>query len=208
MNDVLQNDWIMSYVAGVLNPGESLMVETYIAARGEDGARLDAASEIAGAFLESVPVADVSASLRDETLRKLDTPFAYKGSDVGSNPSIDAIMRGKIDEVPWSFLGPGLRKHKVWSSSEGGALWLLRAEPGTKIPDHTHSGTELTLVLRGSYRDATGSYNEASLQEADESLEHELEIMGRDECICLALTESPIVIKSWSGRFLQKLVGF
>lgn len=109
----------------------------------------------------------------------------------------------------WKFLAPGVQ----WSSiGRGGAPrnrpMLLRAKPGMVLPEHTHRGVEYTLVLKGTLHDALGDYYPGDLVVADASLEHEPKAGPDEECICLAVVDGRLQLKSVLGRLVQPLLGF
>ena len=53
---------------------------------------------------------------------------------------------------------------------------LLRAQPGVSIPHHGHNGSELTLVLKGSFWDGETQYKPGDLEEADPGVAHDIRI--------------------------------
>ena len=73
------------------------------------------------------------------------------------------------------------------------------------MPDHSHNGLELTLVLQGSFSDATGRFGVGDLEIADEDLEHTPVADPGDACICLAATDAPLRFRAIVPRLLQPL---
>lgn len=85
---------------------------------------------------------------------------------------------------------------------------LIRAKPGMVLPEHTHTGNEYTLVLKGSLHDAADEYHVGDLIVADASLAHEPAAGSGEECICLAVVDGRLRMKSLVGRLVQPLLGF
>jgi len=220
----LNEEWIMSYAAGVASAGEEIFVSTYLKLVPEEIETVALASRIGGEMLVGLPLAPMADDAFEKMLeaidntqpaveRKLadiaDPPVAERQKDqAGPGGWIDRILAGREDQVDWKYLGPRLRKARLWHGPAGESLWLLRARPGATIPTHTHNGAELTLVLKGAYEDPLGRFETGHVEEADESVEHSLKISEESDCICLALTRSPIVLRHWSARLMQKVVGF
>jgi len=75
------------------------------------------------------------------------------------------------------------------------------------VPVHSHGGLELTLVIDGSFSDATGSYGRGDLQGADETLQHQPHAGAEKDCICLAVTDGPLRFKSLAARLVQPRLG-
>ena len=84
---------------------------------------------------------------------------------------------------------------------------LLRIPAGRPVPEHTHGGLELTLVLSGAFSDSVGRYGPGDFQEADENLEHQPHAEAGADCICLAITDAPLRFKSLAARIVQPFLG-
>jgi putative transcriptional regulator len=82
---------------------------------------------------------------------------------------------------------------------------LLYIPPGQAVPDHSHNGLELTLVLQGSFSDETGRFGVGDLEIADQDLEHTPIADAGPPCICLAATDAPLRFNALLPRLLQPL---
>jgi putative transcriptional regulator len=92
-------------------------------------------------------------------------------------------------------------------NSEGVTARLLRIAPGRSVFDHGHSGSELTLVLKGSYNSQGERYARGDIEVADETVTHRPVAGTEDVCICLAVTDAPLRFDSWIGRLMQPFIG-
>jgi putative transcriptional regulator len=102
----------------------------------------------------------------------------------------------------WKSLGLGVRQSILASDNEG-SVRLLYIPPGQAVPDHSHNGLELTLVLQGSFSDATGRFRVGDLEVADQTLEHTPVADPGAPCICLAATDAPLRFNALVPRLLQ-----
>ena len=121
---------------------------------------------------------------------------------------LSAYLPGGIDKVKWRPVAPGISQSII--EAEGyrrNALRLLRINPGTKIPTHSHGSQELTMILRGAYRDQTGEFCEGDLADLDGSHTHSPEAFGDEPCICLIATAAPLVFRDMVGKVIQPFVG-
>lgn len=215
----LNDEWLMSFAAGAASPGESILISTYLDMVPEARQAVADAATLGGALLAGLDDAEVPDDLWERLSQHLDETAA-EGLEPMAGSAVRAPDHSRpqeyisriLDDDPhqdfWQYLGPGLRKAKVLETSTGETLWLLKAKPGANIPAHTHKGTELTLVLKGAFQDAYGYFSAGDVEEADDEVEHSLTIAGNEDCVCLALTQSPIILRHWSARLLQRLVGF
>ena len=71
---------------------------------------------------------------------------------------------------------------------------------------HTHGGSELTLILRGAYRDAIGHFAPGDVADLDSEVEHQPVTVPGVPCICVAATDAPLRFSGWMARLLQPLV--
>ena len=84
---------------------------------------------------------------------------------------------------------------------------LLRVEAGRKVPEHSHGGQELTLLLRGAYRDRFGRFAAGDIADHDEDVEHQPIAEPGEDCICLVAVDAKLSFRSRVVRFLQPLFG-
>ena len=96
---------------------------------------------------------------------------------------VAGLVGGGLDDVAWRWLGPGVWDHVI-PVQGAGKLRLLKVAPEHHIPEHGHGGSELTLVLRGSFHDQTGRYLRGDVSDLDEDVEHQPLIDGDVDCIC------------------------
>ena len=75
------------------------------------------------------------------------------------------------------------------------------------MPEHSHRGTELTLVLRGAFSDAAGRFGRGDLEAADDTLEHVPTAEAGEDCICLTATEAPLRFRGVLPRLAQRFIG-
>lgn len=215
MNNRPSDEILMAFAAGTLPQGPALVVSVHLTLCPESQARVRRFEAIGGMMLEDVPAVDMSADALEKVLGRLDAPSGKpvieKGKWLADMP--DGMVLPEplehYDIGKWKFLAPGVH----WSSiGKGGPArtrpMLLRSKPGMVLPEHTHAGTEYTLVLKGSLHDELGDYTVGDLIIADASLEHEPRAGLDEECICLAVVDGRLRMKSLIGRIVQPILGF
>jgi putative transcriptional regulator len=87
-------------------------------------------------------------------------------------------------------------------------LRLVRIAPGKALPEHGHGGGELSLVLRGAYRDQLGRFTIGDIADLDGTAVHRPVVEDASPCICLVAAEMPVIYRSWFATVWQRLTGF
>ncbi|MGB7267888.1 MAG: ChrR family anti-sigma-E factor [Albidovulum sp.] len=196
---------LASFAAGSLAHAFSTVVAAHVSLCSECRAQLEAHQALGGAILETHEEAKLSADIKTNVMALLDAPAepqqTYHRSGIFPGP-VMAALKGKPPR--WKSLGLGVRQ-SILAADEEGSVRLLFIPPGQAVPDHSHNGLELTLVLQGSFSDETGRFAVGDLEVADEHLEHTPKADLGEPCICLAATDSPLRFTSFVPRLLQPL---
>ena len=125
----------------------------------------------------------------------------------GEKPILPDPLRsyagGDVANLNWQRLGPVAHQLLIPTGDGETTVRLLKIPAGKPVPEHSHGGLELTLVLAGAFSDATGDYRRGDIQQADESLEHQPHAGPGEDCICLAVTDAPLRFSSLPARLVQ-----
>ena len=71
------------------------------------------------------------------------------------------------------------------------------------MPQHTHHGNELTLVLKGAFTDETGLYARGDVAFATSDIDHQPVAEADEECLCFAVVDGGLRLTGPVGRFLN-----
>lgn len=216
MNFVNQTseELLLRYAAGQLRPAPALVVASHLAMSSSSRRIVAGFEAVGGAIVDQEPMAELSAGLFERTLAELDKPVRPESlAPVRGHEALDMgiaipepLARRAIG--PWKWLGPGMRYARIdMPEDPDHNLVLLRVPAGRALPEHSHSGEEVTLVLKGSFHDESGRYAAGDPIEEDEETDHTPVVDMDGECICLAAIEGPMKIKSWLGRMVQPFLG-
>ena len=196
---------LAAYAAGNLPHAFAVAVASHVSLCPQCRAALEAHQAVGGAVLEETGAVAVSSDLKDTIFAQLDSPYSpepvYERNGIYPGPVIEA-MKGRPPR--WKNLGMGVRQD-ILSADANGSVRLLYIPPGQAVPDHSHNGLELTLVLQGSFSDETGRFGVGDLEIADEALEHTPVAGSGDPCICLAATDARLQFRALVPRLLQPL---
>ena len=201
---------LMAYSAGTLPEAFSLTVAAHISMCDECRARLGAFDTMGGALMDSCTTTEMAAGSLEATMERIkagkpakttDAPSRRKDKGVLPGP-IQDYVGGDIDAVKWKSVGMGV-KQAILPTSRDASARLLYIPAGAAVPDHGHAGTELTLVLRGAFKDEMDHFGPGDIEVANEDLDHTPIADIGEDCICLAATDAPLRFKSLIPRIAQ-----
>jgi putative transcriptional regulator len=156
--------------------------------------------------LEPEPVGDVQL---EAVLARLDDapPLSYASSSqwsAGNTPAIlQRLMSGDLTDLIWKKITSTLRISYLKTGDPGYEFALYYIKAGGKIPEHTHRGSEMTLVLEGGFSDADGTYHQGDFLLREPSDVHAPTAVQSEDCICLAVLDAPLKFTGWKYRWMN-----
>jgi len=116
-------------------------------------------------------------------------PKALNNMVVGKAANIGKLSRSRIQ----------LNENEIHTS-------LLQMQPGGGVPEHTHKGFELTLLLEGSFQDDNGEYVKGDFIMLDASHQHHpVSIEG---CLCYTVANDALHFTQGINKLLNPIGAF
>ena len=100
----------------------------------------------------------------------------------------------------WRHIG-AIRQHSLPLDEMGARASLLHIEAGGYIPEHTHKGYELTLLLGGTIEDGDTRYQAGDFIWRDASHAHSPHTP--DGCLCYTVQDAPVQFTKGLSRLLN-----
>lgn len=212
----LDDATVVAYASGSLSNCLSVVAAAHVAMCDHCRANVRKAESLGATLLEISDPEQMSADAMSAVFERIDCsdwvqPQSRKQAiiEFGSSSTLPVlrVLDCELDELRWKIAGPGVAIHMIEKNTDGSSLYLLKVRPGHKLPDHGHHGQEMTLILRGAYRDQIGRFAPGDVADLDEGIEHQPVIEEGEDCICLIATEAPARFKGIVPRLLQPIVG-
>ena len=200
---------LLEYFSGTLDEGRRIVVAAHLEMCASCRRLLSGLEAIAGSHLDSTPPEPLTQGAFERTMARLDAAAASPAKNNPTARDLPVKVRAldSYELGPWRWIGPGVYWRGVVLPEKGTSrVFLLRAAPGTHLPQHTHEGTELTVILKGAFRHEGGRFGAGDCDDADDSVEHSPIVEDGEECICLVAMEGTIRLRSLLGRLIQPLV--
>ncbi|SFA99255.1 anti-ECFsigma factor, ChrR [Poseidonocella pacifica] len=196
---------LLAYAAGALPEAFSLVIAAHISLCDQCRAQSESFDAVGGSLLAQAEDKDVPPPDLEATLARIRkgpaTRRALPRDPVFPAPLAD-YLGGGVDRVRWRPVGMGVRQ-AILPTSRTASARLLYIPAGTAVPDHSHKGLELTLVLQGAFADADGHFGRGDLEVADDCVDHAPMADIGEDCICLAATEAPLRFNAFFPRLAQ-----
>lgn len=208
----LNDDLLIAYASGNLSEGWSLAVATHLAMCSTCRQSLAVAEAAGGALLEEIePVGGDQGSweaLKARLEREPTPPVQPKvqpASAVIPEP-LRSYLGADLADLKWRRVGTA-HQIRVKTGDQETQVRLLRIPAGKPVPEHSHGGRELTVVLTGAFHDEIDEFGPGDIEDADGSLTHQPVANAEEDCICLAVTDKPLRFTSRLVRLVQPLLG-
>jgi len=205
-------DLLAKLAAGTLDEAEQLVVGVHVSGCARCSQFVHAIERLAGHTLAEAQSVAMSNGAFDLVMRHIDEPrpagparlkpirAALGGHDLPE--LLRSCQFGKQRQV-----APGISMQPI--TLRGAArsrAFLLQSAPGTRMLEHTHTGTELTLVLKGSFSHQGGRYGPGDFDYGDQDVDHRPIVGEEGPCLCLVAMTGNLRMNGFLGRLISPFV--
>ena len=199
MNTTTQkNELIFGYSSGSLGEAKNLFTSMYL--------YLNSVASKKALIFDNILAQNLD-DLEGVKLNKLKFSDCIKGKkqkkeEVKSNTNPLSNVVGDLNSIKWKSVYKGFKEFSI-PVDDNDSVKLIKMDPGTSVPLHSHNGKEYILVLDGSFCDEYGEYNKGDMQINDQKIKHNPVSCNKDGCICLSITENDVVFFGKFGSLLN-----
>jgi putative transcriptional regulator len=202
---------LAAFAAGKLDEGEHLVVAVHTSQCPACRRFLRAVEAVGGAAVEAAEPAVMSKRSFEAVIAKIErapqkTPAAQATPRAVDDDGLPEILRhyriGRRKRI-----APGISLRPIELPGNGKSrAFLLKSGPGTRMLEHTHSGIELTCVLKGSFSHVGGRFGPGDFDFGDESLDHQPLVGDGEPCLCLVAMTGDLRMNGFFGRLISPFV--
>ena len=201
---------LLEFAASSLPAAQSVVVSTHLQFCSECRQRLAQLESLGATMFEDAQPIDINPSVFDNVLARLDeVQEVHAANDANASTmswTVKQIRKGNLDELDWKKVTRSLRIADLGEIEGAAEFSLYHIAEGGRIPQHNHSGTEMTLVLQGGFSDESGSYHAGDFIIRGAGDIHAPTALPGSDCICLAVLEAPLRFTRWHHRWLGPLL--
>jgi len=201
-------DFLTEYSAGTLPLAQSACISIHVNQCDHCRRLTGQLNELGAGLLESLEPVAVGDSQLNAVLARLDeeSPLQYEQpakKDSATPALLQRLMRGDFSDLNWKNIGSTLRISYLNTGDAAHEFALYHIRAGGRIPEHTHRGSEMTLVLQGGFSDAEGSYHPGDFIYRQPGDVHSPTALQSEDCICLAVLDAPLKFTDWRFRWMN-----
>ena len=201
-SSVLKNELIFQYASGTTSLAKSLITSTYLYLNSKEISTYNFFESYCGEELNN------SELIKPKNLKAEDC-ISKKNENLRSNNLINTSPLNKFiknfTDLKWKKIFRGFYEHTFNISLDEKAK-LIKMDPGSKVPLHSHNGKEYILVLEGSFCDEYGTYSKGDLQINDSKIKHTPLANNKEGCICLIITEDDLIFYGPFAPLLNSMI--
>ncbi|MDG1925961.1 MAG: ChrR family anti-sigma-E factor [Pseudomonadales bacterium] len=211
---------LTDYATGGLSMAPLISITTHLQFCDQCREAVSGLNILGGELLTECDEAELSDDLLAQTLAMLDAPMATNtDAEAAAETPKSSLCPDLASQLPkylhrflnsqeleWRSLSSTLSVAAISVGETDYELALHRIDAGGKAPVHDHKGTELTVVLKGSFSDEDGIYREGDFLMREPGDVHRPSATQDQACICLSVLSAPIKltgIKQVLNPFMQ-----
>jgi putative transcriptional regulator len=208
----IQDEYLLDYAAGSAPEAVSVLVAAHLELCPAARATLARLEAVGGQLLEDLPPAGLSPATIEAVFARLDaTPQDAPRKSAPAMPglalpkALAPYIPDGIDNLHWRKASRGFEEAMLTRQGHH-AMSLLRSTNGGRVPTHSHTGTELLLVLDGSFHDERAVYARGEVSVGDGDMMHSPTVDRGMNCLCLAVDDGAARLPGFTGRLINPLL--
>ena len=207
------DELLTAFAAGTLDLGQHVAVATHMTRCSHCRDATHLMEHVGGAVLAGLSptpmsgdaLSRVEARLRQPVAREFRQEIQAHGA-LDDIPGLPAFVR-RYPAASWKWIAPGVRLRPIrLPAASDTRVFLLKSAPGTKMLEHTHTGTEMTCVLTGSFSHEAGNYSPGDFDLGDGTVNHNVMVGPAEDCICLVAMHGKLRLAGIIGALIQPFV--
>jgi putative transcriptional regulator len=203
-------DFLARFAAGRLDQADHIVLAAHVAMCPRCRRFVAAFERLGGRSLEAAEPVALAADAFDAVMARIGN----------AGPSAPPVRRQRLAEEanlpkaldhyeigPVRRVAPGVSMRPIVLPAAGKSrAFLLMSAPGTRMLEHTHTESELTCVLQGSFSHQGGRFGPGDFDLGDHSVDHQPVVGAEEPCVCLVAMSGKLRINGFLGRLIEPFI--
>jgi putative transcriptional regulator len=217
---------LVEFAAGTLDTAQAVAVNAHMHFCTKCQQNIKKMEQTGGAMLDSLDPEALADDSFDKLLSAIDCVSAAKSTleftafnkksaksadsikvarEYGHLPNVVAKMMGH-GALRWRHVNSSLQTSHLIAGQNVHQVSLQKISAGGVAPEHDHSGTEITVVLKGSFSDKEGIYQEGDFILKEPGQIHQPISARNEDCLCLSVESAPVKLTGFFGRIVNPFI--
>jgi putative transcriptional regulator len=119
------------------------------------------------------------------------------------------IKKMMIDNpIKWRTVTRNLSSANLVAGQDKHAVSLQKIRSGGRVPEHKHTASEITVVLKGSFSDEDNVYQQGDFLLKNAGERHQPLASNNGDCLCLSVEQAPVKLTGFFMRWLNPFIDF
>lgn len=193
-------NYLTEYSAGSLSTAQSICIATHLEYCNHCQQFIDMLNNIGGSLFDNISDTSVSDDVLDILMNRIksehvdkDIEFHRQQPDTKTDlPVIINRLVKRNDKLNWKKLTSSLQVARLATGQDQFEVSLHNIKAGGRVAEHDHKGTEITVVLKGSFSDANGVYQQGDFLLKEPGQVHRPIASQDTDCLCLTAVDMPV----------------
>ncbi|MEO0444023.1 MAG: ChrR family anti-sigma-E factor [Pseudomonadota bacterium] len=202
---------LAEYAAGTLDTAQAIAVRAHLHYCKKCAKIVQEMEQVGGAMLEELSPQDMPEDSFATLMAAIDNNEPHVSSTVPAIQThsdlpkiINQLMGG--ENLRWRKVNKSLKTASLTLGQKNYEVSLQRICAGGTTPEHDHQGTEMTVVLEGSFSDENGIYREGDFLLKQPGDIHQPVSAQHQDCLCLSVQEAPVKLTGLWGKFINPFI--
>jgi len=209
---------LVEFSAGTLPLAQAVAVKAHLHFCSECQQSVQKMEAYGGSMLEKLEPQPTMVGGFDKLMGAIDGGMPAKVESVradntisepsGDNTGLPTLIQKMIENKPlkWKKVNRSLKTAPLTIGQKQFQVSLQKIEAGNTVPKHDHRGTEMTVVLEGSFSDKQGIYQEGDFLIKEPGDVHQPISARNQHCLCLSVEEAPVKLTGLWGRLINPFI--
>ncbi len=211
---------LVEFAAGTLDHGQAIAISThlhYCVRCRNEVAKLERIGRAMISMMTShshTPQAKSSDTQFEQLMTRIDTQETHKpqpscppqqeAAPLRQHGDLPTVIRKMLHKpTKWQRVTASLSSTSLVAGQNKYGISLQRISAGGRVPQHDHRGTEITVVLKGSFSDEDNVYQQGDFLLKNAGDIHRPMAASNEDCLCLSVEQAPVKLTGIFSRFLN-----
>lgn len=191
------SDQLIEFSSGTGSSALSIAISTHLHFCGECRVRVGELESTAAVLFEEQSSIPVEMEGFDKLMSRIAAEPAApktvtKQEPTRFPPMIEKLINRDTEALDWRNPMKNLRVCRLMTDESGFILGLHHMKSGGRVPNHTHRGNEISVVIEGGFSDALGSYRPGDFIHLSTDHVHSPQADADGDCWLLSIVEAPV----------------